>query len=208
MFTAETGSVSHPLTGETLAPRPLFGQARTPAPRMIRVKCSPIGCSMTAKFLLARGGQSRLGRIDGRGVVDPVDDLRATNPPSNPALLDALAEEFRRMGYDQKELLRLITGSYVYSLASEPSDGNVADTHNFSRHYRQRLEAEVLLDALGDVTEVRDSYSAPCRPSRGRLSCGRIASIRCFWMPLAGPTPIKIRPANEPATRPSYRLYT
>jgi hypothetical protein len=70
------------------------------------------------------------------------------------------------MNYDQKELLRLITGSYIYGLASAPSAGNVADTHNFSRHYRQRLEAEVLLDAIGDVTEVRDSY--PAMPPEAR----------------------------------------
>jgi hypothetical protein len=95
----------------------------------------------------------------GRGVVDPVDDLRATNPPSNPALLDALAEEFRRLKYDQKELLRLIVGSYVYGLSSLPGPQNISDTHNFSRHYRQRLEAESLLDAIGDVTEVRESFS-------------------------------------------------
>ena len=90
--------------------------------------------------------------IMGRGIVDPVDDLRATNPPSNGALLDAMADDFRRHGYDLKHLIRTILASSVYALSSEPNDRNVADTRNFSRHYRQRLRAEVLLDAISDVT--------------------------------------------------------
>ncbi|HVU89595.1 MAG TPA: DUF1549 and DUF1553 domain-containing protein [Pirellulales bacterium] len=161
VFTAESGSVTHPLTGETLAPRPLFGQARTPGPDDDPREIFADWMLADGKVFFSRVAVNRVwAELMGRGVVDPVDDLRATNPPSNPALLDCLADEFRRMKYDQKELLRLITGSYVYGLASLPSTGNVADTHNFSRHYRQRLEAEVLLDAIGDVTEVRESYAA------------------------------------------------
>jgi hypothetical protein len=161
VFTAESGSVTHPLTGATLAPRPLFGQARTPGPDDDPREVFADWMLDDGKVFFSRVAVNRVwAELMGRGIVDPVDDLRATNPPSNPALLDCLAAEFRRLKYDQKELLRLITGSYVYGLASAPSAGNVTDTHNFSRHYRQRLEAEVLLDAIGDVTEVRDSYAA------------------------------------------------
>ena len=90
----------------------------------------------------------------GRGLVDPVDDLRATNPPSNRPLLDALAADFRQQGYDLKKLMRTIMTSHVYGLSSLPNERNVGDTRNYSRHYRQRLRAEVLLDAVGDVTGV------------------------------------------------------
>ncbi len=102
----------------------------------------------------------------GRGIVDPVDDIRATNPPSNGPLLDALAADFRAHGYDIKDLIRTITSSSVYGLSSEPNDRNVADTRNFSRHYRQRLRAEILLDAISDVTDVPDSFAAA--PPRSR----------------------------------------
>ena len=80
----------------------------------------------------------------GRGIVDPVDDIRATNPPSNGPLLDALAEDFRAHRYDIKHLIRTIMTSSVYGMSSEPNDRNIADTRNFSRYYRQRLRAEVL----------------------------------------------------------------
>ena len=104
--------------------------------------------------------------IMGRGIVDPVDDLRATNPPSNGPLLDALADDFRRHGYDLKHLIRTILASSVYALSSEPNERNVADTRNFSRHYRQRLRAEVLLDAISDVTGVPDTFAAAPPGSR------------------------------------------
>jgi hypothetical protein len=104
--------------------------------------------------------------IMGRGIVDPVDDLRATNPPSNGPWLDSLADDFRRHGYDLKHLIGTILSSSVYALGSEPNDRNVADTRNFSRHYRQRLRAEVLLDAISDVTGVPDTFAAAPPGSR------------------------------------------
>jgi hypothetical protein len=96
----------------------------------------------------------------GRGLVDPVDDLRATNPPSNGPLLDALAADFRAQNYDLKKLLRTILTSYVYGLSSVPTPRNLADTRNYSRHYRQRLRAEVLLDAISDITQVPETFAA------------------------------------------------
>src|SRR5262249_33041947 len=98
--------------------------------------------------------------VMGRGLVEPVDDLRATNPASNGPLLDALAEEFRRQRYDLKKLLGAILTSYVYGLSSTPVERNVADTRNYSRHYRQRLRAEILLDAVSDITGVPETFAA------------------------------------------------
>src|SRR5690606_36796650 len=94
----------------------------------------------------------------GRGIVDPVDDLRATNPPTNGPLLDALADDLRRHDFDLKHLIRTILTSYVYGLSSDPTERNAMDTRNYSRHYRQRLRAEVLLDAVVDVTGVPESF--------------------------------------------------
>jgi len=114
----------------------------------------------------------------GRGIVDPVDDLRATNPPSNGPLLDGLAEDFRRHGFDLKHLIRTIMTSSAYGLRSEPNDRNVADTRNFSRHYRQRLRAEVLLDAITDVTGVPDSFDAsPPRSRSTEIWTHRVQSL-------------------------------
>jgi len=102
----------------------------------------------------------------GRGVVEPVDDLRATNPPSNGPLLEALAAHFRAEKYDLKQLLRTITRSQVYQLSSQTNERNVADTRNYSRHYRVRLRAEVLLDAFSDITGIPDNFGAMPPESR------------------------------------------
>jgi hypothetical protein len=96
----------------------------------------------------------------GRGLVEPVDDIRDTNPPTNPALLNALADDFRKNGYDPKKLIRTIATSYIFGLSSTPNDRNVGDLRNYSRHYRQRLRAEVLLDAVSDVTGVPEKFDA------------------------------------------------
>lgn len=88
----------------------------------------------------------------GRGLVEPEDDLRETNPPTNPELLDALAIHFVAGGYDLKELIRTITRSSTYQLSSEPNEFNGRDRHHFSRFQPRRLPAEVLHDAVNAVT--------------------------------------------------------
>ena len=87
-----------------------------------------------------------------RGLVDPEDDLRDTNPPTNPELLDALAAKFVESGYDLKELIRTLTRSTAYQLSSVPNAHNETDPQNFSRYYPRRLPAEVLLDAIDTLT--------------------------------------------------------
>jgi hypothetical protein len=88
----------------------------------------------------------------GRGIVDPEDDMRETNPPTNPELLETLARKFVENGFDQKQLIRDICRSSTYQLASEPNAHNAIDRQNFSRYYPKRLNAEVLLDAVNQLT--------------------------------------------------------
>jgi hypothetical protein len=87
-----------------------------------------------------------------RGLVEPEDDMRDTNPPTNPELLEALAEHFVSSGFDLKDLVRQICRSRTYQASATPNEFNAIDTQHFSRHYPQRLEAEVLLDAVDEVT--------------------------------------------------------
>jgi len=87
----------------------------------------------------------------GRGIVDPEDDMRATNPPANPELLDALAEHFIQSGFDLKDLIRTICRSSTYQLTAHPNEVNEGDTQSFSRFYARRLPAEVLLDSIDRV---------------------------------------------------------
>ena len=78
----------------------------------------------------------------GRGIVDPIDDFRATNPPSHPALLEALAADFAAHKFDLRYLIRLIMDSRAYQLSAMPNDSNRDDDLNFSRAYVRRLSAE------------------------------------------------------------------
>jgi hypothetical protein len=95
----------------------------------------------------------------GRGLVEPEDDMRVTNPPANPELLDALAQSFVQSGYDTKVLIRLIATSDAYARSSLPTEENAADRQNFARFYPRRLPAEVLLDAIDRVTDTHEEYS-------------------------------------------------
>ncbi len=88
----------------------------------------------------------------GRGIVEPEDDMRVTNPPSNPELLDAMAQSFVESGYDIKSLVRMICRSRVYSSAADANEDNLGDRRSYSRFYPKRLQAEVLLDAVNQVT--------------------------------------------------------
>ena len=93
-----------------------------------------------------------------RGLVEPEDDMRETNPPTNPELLTALAQYFVKSGYDLKALVRAICRSHVYQLESAPNEHNKVDKQNFSRFYPKRLNAEVLLDAIDQVTAAESKF--------------------------------------------------
>jgi hypothetical protein len=94
-----------------------------------------------------------------RGLVDPEDDMRVTNPASNPELLDALASHFIDSGFDLKDLVRTICRSSTYQLSSIPNEYNASDKQNFSRYYPRRLTAEALLDTLDVATGSQTKFA-------------------------------------------------
>ena len=94
-----------------------------------------------------------------RGLIEPEDDIRESNPASNPELLNDLADHFVRSGFDLKELVRTLVSSHTYQLSSQPNEHNLADTQNFSRYYPRRLTAEVLLDSLDSVTGAKSEFA-------------------------------------------------
>jgi hypothetical protein len=95
----------------------------------------------------------------GRGLVDPEDDIRETNPATNPELLDALAKDFIASKFDLKHLVKTICRSSTYQLSSVPNRYNVADRQSFSRYYPRRMNAEVLLDAVDQVTAGKTPFA-------------------------------------------------
>lgn len=94
-----------------------------------------------------------------RALVEPEDDIRDTNPPSNPELMEVLARIFVESGYDQRALLREITRSVTYQLSAVPNEYNATDRQSFSRYYPKRMSAEVLYDGIGQVTRVPGAFT-------------------------------------------------
>ena len=115
---------------------------------------------MTSHPYFAQASVNRMwSYFFGKGIVDPVDDFRATNPPSHPELLKALARYFREQRYDLKELVRVIVQSRTYGLSSNPNETNREDTVNYSHSIPRRLDAEVLLDAISTVTAIPEIFT-------------------------------------------------
>ncbi|TWU10381.1 hypothetical protein Pla52o_56630 [Novipirellula galeiformis] len=176
VYTSTRGSVRHPLTQEQMTPTPLFEiaglddanttDASSEEPVDPRDALADWMTSTDNEFFAQVQVNRTWAMLLGRGLVEPVDDLRSTNPATNPALLNALAADFQASGYDFKHLLKTITLSRVYLHSSEPTASNVGDHSNYSRHYRRRLRAEVLLDAVADVTEVPEAFQGMPPESR------------------------------------------
>ena len=94
-----------------------------------------------------------------RGLIEPEDDIRDTNPPTNPELLTALENHFISTQFDLRELVRTIVSSHAYQLSSVPNEYNLVDQQNYSRYYPQRLHAEALLDAIDDLAGTRTDFA-------------------------------------------------
>ncbi|MBI1785064.1 DUF1553 domain-containing protein, partial [Candidatus Sumerlaeota bacterium] len=97
-------------------------------------------------------------QVMGRGIIDPPDDVRVSNPPVNPELLDTLGKKFIESGYDLRQLVRDICNSRTYQVSTHPNDVNGGDTTNFSHRIARRLSAEQLLDAVCQVTETAEKF--------------------------------------------------
>jgi len=153
VFTAAEGDVIQPLTGKPQPPRPLDGPAIPPGANDRREAFADWLVSPTNPYF-ARAVVNRVwANFMGVGLVEKVDDMRATNPPTNEKLLSALADYLIEHHYDLKELMKLILQSQTYQRSSQALPGNAADAKFYSHHYPRRIMAEVLLDATSQVTQ-------------------------------------------------------
>jgi hypothetical protein len=161
-----TGEIN-PRTGKPIEPKLLDGPElnippdEDPRHKLVDWMAKPEN-PFFAKALVNR----MWGHFLGRGLVDPVDDMRATNPPSNPELLDALAKDFIDHKFDVKHLIRTICSSRTYQLSSEPNEYNKHDKQNHARYYGKRLIAEVFLDSVDQVCGTRTQFSKMSKQAR------------------------------------------
>src|SRR5262249_23698233 len=137
-----------------------------------------------------------------------IDDMRGTNPPVNPELLDALAKDFIDHKFDVKHVIRTICTSRTYGLSSTPVPGNVDDRQTFARYYPKRLPAEVLLDAMAQATGVPTTFAGlPRGPRAIALPDESVASLflDVFGRPQRA-TPCECERLNEATLSQSLHL--
>jgi hypothetical protein len=154
LYTLPNGSVANKRTGKPAVMRPLDGSpVDVEANDDPRQRLVDWMADAQNPFFARAVGNRYWAHFFGRGIVDPLDDLRVTNPPSNPELLDALARDLVEHKYSLKHLIRTICKSRTYQLDSYPNDFNRHDRQNYSRYYPKRMTAEVLYDAVSQVTK-------------------------------------------------------
>jgi hypothetical protein len=144
----------------------------------------------------------------GRGIVEPLDDFRSTNPATNPELLDTLATGFVASGYDLKALIRTICSSRAYGLSSLPNESNAKDRQSFARHYPRRMSAEVLLDAIAEVSAQDSAFDGlPAGTRAIELPDEGIASsfLDAFGRPKRD-TPCECERSSDPSLSQSLML--
>jgi len=154
------GEVLHPKTGKEMRPQPLGGRKELMERSGDRRVALADWLAAPENPLFARAIANRVWKeLMGRGLVEPVDDLRPTNPPSNPELLDALAAAFVQQGYDLRKLIRAIASSRTYQFASQVNEINRHDDRFFSHAYLKPLTAQVLADAIVQATGAPDEFA-------------------------------------------------
>lgn len=158
-YLKDTGTLLHPKTKEPVVPKYLNGDFEREGPgEDVREKLAKWVTAPNNPYF-ARATVNRIWKFFmGRGIVEPVDDFRVTNPPSNEALLQALAADFVKNGYSLKALERNILRSRAYQLSSVPNDTNRTDEVNYSHFLVRRLMSEQLLDSMTQITGVPEKF--------------------------------------------------
>ncbi|MFT4550416.1 MAG: hypothetical protein ACI8XO_001640 [Verrucomicrobiales bacterium] len=153
-------SANNPKTKQNVKPTPLGGEALDlPAERDPRQELATWMTSKDNEFFARMLVNRYWKHFFNRALVEPEDDMRVTNPPTNPALLDALASNFVESNFDLKALVRTICNSTAYQLSAIPNEHNAGDRQNYSRYFPKRLNAEVLLDSIDSITGSPTSFA-------------------------------------------------
>ena len=163
----KTDATTHPRTGAAIFAHPLGTPMPTANSTGDRRTVLADWLTSTSNPAFARNLANRAwAHFLGRGLIEPVDDVRSTNPPTNPELLEALAQEVSEHGFDFQHLIRTIVHSRTYQASATVNETNARDEQNYSRSLLRRLDAEVLLDAICDTTGVPEKFDGVAAGSR------------------------------------------
>jgi mono/diheme cytochrome c family protein len=159
VFNSNGGEVQHPVTKQNMKPKFLGGEVPEIKPGEDRRKVLAEWMASPQNPFFSRNLANIVwAHFFGAGIINPVDDVRVSNPASNPELLDALAQHFTDYNYDFKRLVRDICNSRTYQLTTQTNPTNSGDGLNFSHSLIRRMRAEVMLDAISTVTETKNKF--------------------------------------------------
>ena len=160
IYTARAGEVYQPRTNQMMAPKIMGKAAPVIGPGKNRLEALANSLASADNAFFTKSTVNRVWyHLMGKGIVDPVDDFRDSNPPANDELLDALAKDFVAKQYDIKHIIRTILNSRTYQLSAQTLDLNRDDNKYFSHAVTKLLPAEPLLDAICAVTEVPEKFA-------------------------------------------------
>jgi hypothetical protein len=176
IFTRSTGNVINKKTQQPAVMKPLDGEPVKVGPEDDPRQALADWMVDPKNPFFARAVANRYwAHFFGKGIVDPLDDMRITNPPSNPELLDALAKDLTDNKYSLKALIKTIVKSRTYQLSAVPNEFNQHDKQNYARYYPRRMSAEVLFDAVCQVTDSPTTFNG--------LPQDRFAPKRAIMLP-------------------------
>lgn len=194
VYPARSGDINHPRLNVPLDPKPLEGRPMSIADDRDRRAVFAEWLVSPENPFFARALVNRVWKqFMGRGLVEAVDDIRDANPASNQALFDALTRDFVSKGFDVKRLVRTIMTSATYQLSSKPEGSNATDFKYHSHYVARRLPAEVILDAISQVTGVAEDF--PNYPGRRALQLPD-ASVDSYFLNAFGRPP-RLTPADS-----------
>ncbi len=152
VYNRNNGETKHPVSGQVMKPKVLGGEVPELQGRDRREVIADWIVSPKNPYFSVSVANRIWAHFLGTGIVDPVDDIRVSNPPSNPALFERLGQQLVDYQYDTRRLVRDICNSNTYQRSCDPNDSNLRDTANFARAQPRRIPAEVLLDCLAQTT--------------------------------------------------------
>jgi hypothetical protein len=158
VFNSGGGEVTHPVRGQVMKPKFLGGETPDVAGKDRRIILAKWLASPDNPYFATNLANMVWGQFFGIGIIDPVDDVRISNPASNPELLAELGKRFTSYNYDFKKLVRDICTSQTYQRAAEANAVNEGDTRNFTRAAIRRIKAETFLDCISQVTETKNKF--------------------------------------------------
>ena len=158
VFNRGQGESRHPVGDRVVPPKFLGGEAPDCAKKDRRQVLADWIASPENTYFAQHIANLLWGQYMGRGIVEPVDDVRISNPASNPELLDAIAQKLIEYNYDLRRIVRDVCTSRTYQLTTRPNESNALDDRNFAKATIRRMRSEVLLDCITEVTETKDKY--------------------------------------------------